>query len=627
MNSDNLVLKCLGWGGLVYLFLCHMVLLCIPRNRLELQRSYLPVFFLKRRKAQTATEAVEQDSNDEDMSFCSRKCVEMQIEVRNLRRKVLVEAYKMTAPARQWAMIVEDAPQGFLAAVVSLTNGFRLFTVAVSIFVPSLRIAFSRLLHDRIAWAVQGWMLQEALAALDHDRFEVCDEFLASIFRLRWVFPERDLGVSLCESSRSTIEEVVRKFLEVRPFRRRHEELDGPEAFVRLMCLELLGREEPGPSSWGEEFIEILKQMRSHELTNVAETIAMASRRIRFRDWREETLALLRPSPRLISKLTQITSLSLNDSRSLEGLDQLKNLTSLQLELQRKAIGSEGCGPLGEGLAQLKNLTSVQLQLQGSGIRSEDCRPLGEGLAQLKNLTSVQLQLQENKIGQEGCKLLGEGLAQLLNLGEPNWFRRLPPPWRRIGSAEEAHVCPAPVAGEQNWSRRLQAARRRIGSAAEPYVCPAPVAGEPNWFRRLPPPWRRIGSAEEPHVSPAPVAEERNWFRRLQVPWRRIGSAEEPHNFPAPVAGERNWLRRLQAPWRRIGSAEEPHVCPAPVAGEPNRLRRLQGAWARHGSIDKSHVCPARVAEEPNFFRRLQSAWPKLDPVDKPHFCQDRFAG
>ncbi len=340
----------------------------------------------------------------------------MQNEVRNLRRKVLVEAYKMTAPARQWAMIVEDAPQGFLAAVVSLTNGFRLFTVAVSIFVPSLRIAFSRLLHDRIAWAVQGWMLQEALDALDHDRFEVCDEFLASIFRLRWVFPERDLGVSLCESSRSTIEEVVRKFLEVRPFRRRHEELDGPEAFVRLMCLELLGREEPGPSSWGEEFIEILKQMRSHELTNVAETIAMASRRIRFRDWREETLALLRPSPRLISKLTQITSLSLNDSRSLEGLDQLKNLTSLQLELQRKAIGSEGCGPLGEGLAQLKNLTSVQLQLQGSGIRSEDCRPLGEGLAQLKNLTSVQLQLQENKIGQEGCKLLGEGLAQLLNL-------------------------------------------------------------------------------------------------------------------------------------------------------------------------------------------------------------------
>lgn len=36
MNSDNLVLKCLGWGGLVYLFLFHMALLCIPRNRLEL---------------------------------------------------------------------------------------------------------------------------------------------------------------------------------------------------------------------------------------------------------------------------------------------------------------------------------------------------------------------------------------------------------------------------------------------------------------------------------------------------------------------------------------------------------------------------------------------------------------
>ena len=241
------------------------------------------------------------------------------------------------------------------------------------------------------------------------------------------------------------------------------------------MRLELLGREGPGPSSWGKEFIEILKQLRSDELTEDAETIAMPSRRIDFRDWGEETLALLRPSPTLISKLTQITILSLDDYRSLQGLGQLKNLTSVQLQLQaigsegvqgawrrigsaegplrlsssscrrtklvQKAaralgeglaqlnnltsvqlqlqdnkIGSEGCRALGEGLAQLKNLTFVQLQLQGNGIDSEGCRALGEGLAQLKNLTSVQLQLQENKIGSKGCRALGEGLAQLKNL-------------------------------------------------------------------------------------------------------------------------------------------------------------------------------------------------------------------
>ena len=423
MNSDNLVLKCLGWGGLVYLFVFHMALLCIPRNRLELQRSYLPVFFLKRRKAQTATEAVVQDSN-KDLSFCSRKCLEMQKEVQNLRRKVLAEAYKMTAPARQWAMIIEDAPQGILAAVISLTNGFRLFTVAVNIFVPSLRIVFSWLLHDRIAWAVQGWMLQEALDALDHDRFEVCDEFLASLCRLRLVFPERELVVSLCKSSKSTAEEVVRKFLEFRPVKGGRDELDGPEAFVRLMRLELLGREGPGPSSWGKEFIEILKQLRSDELTEDAETIAMASRRIDFTDWGEETLALLRPSPTLISKLTQITILSLDDYRSLQGLGQLTNLTSVQIQLQANKIGSKGCRALGEGLAQLKNLTSVQLQLQENDIGSEGCRALGEGLAQLKNLTSVQIQLQANKIGSKGCRALGEGLAQLKNLLSSSSCRR-----------------------------------------------------------------------------------------------------------------------------------------------------------------------------------------------------------
>ena len=38
-------------------------------------------------------------------------------------------------------------------------------------------------------------MLQEALDALDHDRFAVCDEFLASLCRLRLVFPERELVV------------------------------------------------------------------------------------------------------------------------------------------------------------------------------------------------------------------------------------------------------------------------------------------------------------------------------------------------------------------------------------------------------------------------------------------------
>ena len=90
-------------------------------------------------------------------------------------------------------MILEDTPQGVLALLVSLADGFQTFTVVVNIGVPALRITLGWWLHDRIAWEVAEWLLQEALNAADAQQLAVCDEFVASLHRLQDTFPDYDL--------------------------------------------------------------------------------------------------------------------------------------------------------------------------------------------------------------------------------------------------------------------------------------------------------------------------------------------------------------------------------------------------------------------------------------------------
>ena len=86
--------KILGAGALLYLWALHLcILLPNKSNRLELQQSYLPILSLK------APGKAHEHSN----------C-----------KKMLIVFYKQSTPARRWAMLVEDFPQGLKQPVLFL---------------------------------------------------------------------------------------------------------------------------------------------------------------------------------------------------------------------------------------------------------------------------------------------------------------------------------------------------------------------------------------------------------------------------------------------------------------------------------------------------------------------------
>ena len=202
LRSQRIWLQCLGFVALSYLVILHAFLALSSSNRLELQKSYLPVLFLLKRKPAPSDRTAAQGSvQDTVLDGVWHK----------VWRKLPVQLYKQSTPSRQWAMILEDTPQGVLALLVSLADGFQTFTVVVNIGVPALRIMLAWWLHDRIAWQVADWLLQEALNAADAQQLTVCDEFVASLHRLQDTFPDYDLWKHLKGKNAGCCEAATRK--------------------------------------------------------------------------------------------------------------------------------------------------------------------------------------------------------------------------------------------------------------------------------------------------------------------------------------------------------------------------------------------------------------------------------
>ena len=199
LRSQRIWLRCLGLAALSYLVILHGFLVRSSSNRLELQKSYLPVLFLKAKPAPRDPAAADRTVQD---TFC-RTLLD------GVWRKLLVQLYKQSTPSRQFSMILEDTPQGVLALLVSLADGFQTFTVVVNIGVPALRITLAWWLHDRIAWEVADWLLQEALNAADAQQLTVCDEFVASLHQLQDTFPDYDLWKHLKGKNAGCCEEAT----------------------------------------------------------------------------------------------------------------------------------------------------------------------------------------------------------------------------------------------------------------------------------------------------------------------------------------------------------------------------------------------------------------------------------
>ena len=139
LRSQLVPLQFLGVFSLCYLGMFHLVLAWNGSNRVQLEKAYLPVLFLKKQKPRSTT---------------------AEGSTRGFYRKVLVLLYEQVKPSRQWAMLLEDLPQGMVALVVSSVEGFQAFTVVVNIGVPIFRISMAWLLHDFISWQLADWLLK-----------------------------------------------------------------------------------------------------------------------------------------------------------------------------------------------------------------------------------------------------------------------------------------------------------------------------------------------------------------------------------------------------------------------------------------------------------------------------------
>ena len=396
LRSQRIWLQCLGLAALSYLVILHGFLAQSSSNRLELQKSYLPVLFLKR-KPERRDRAVAAGTVQDTL-------------LDGMWRKLLVQLYKQSTPSRQWAMILEDAPQGVLALLVSLADGFQTFTLVVNIGVPVLRITLAWSLHARIAWEIADWLLQEALNAADAQHLTVCDDFVASLHRLQAAFPDYDLWKHLKEKNAGCCEAATGKVQQIQSH-------VGLRFFV---LLQSTNRWENLTDSWDQFTAEQIQEAKG--------SIARASLNLEPSELvlKCEELGLVAATTILeaISKPEKVTSLNLNlDSNNLgpggarvvgEAVAKFQQITNLGLLLDRNNnFGAEGAKAVGDSLGKLEHITNLELSLNGNNIGAEGAKAVGDSLGKLEHITNLELWLNDNNIGTEGAKAVGDSLGKL----------------------------------------------------------------------------------------------------------------------------------------------------------------------------------------------------------------------
>ena len=404
LRSQRIWLRCLGLAALSYLVILHGFLVRSSSNRLELQKSYLPVLFLKKTPAPRDPAAADRTVQD---TFC-RTLLD------GVWRKLLVQLYKQSTPSRQWALILEDTPQGVLALLVSLADGFQTFTVVVNIGVPVLRITLGWWLHHRIAFEVADWLLQEALNAADAQQLAVCDEFVASLHRLQDTFPDYDLWKHLKGKNAGCCEAATRK-------------VQQPQSHPALRLFVFLQQpieEEESPAERWKKVTELLKKLTTQQIQEAKGSITKAALHLepselvlRNCEWVAATTIL-----EAISKPEKVTSLNLaglSNNRPANAravgaaVAKFQQITNLKLWLNYNNIGAEGAKAVGDSLTKLEQITDLEIHLDRNNIGAEGAKAVGDSLAKLEQIANLKLWLDYNNIGAEGAKAVGDSLTKL----------------------------------------------------------------------------------------------------------------------------------------------------------------------------------------------------------------------
>ena len=431
LRSQRIWLRCLGLAALSYLVILHGFLVRSSSNRLELQKSYLPVMLLKRTPAPRDPAAADRTVQD---TFC-RTLLD------GVWRKLLVQLYKQSTPSRQWAMILEDTPQGVLALLVSLADGFQTFTVVVNIGVPVLRITLGWWLHHRIAFEVADWLLQEALNAADAQQLAVCAEFVASLHRLQDTFPDYDLWKHLKGKNAGCCAAATRK-------------VQQPQSHLALRLFVFLqqpvAEEESTAERW-KKVTELLKKCTTQQIQEAKGSITKAALHLEpselvlnCNELSEVVFEWVaaRTILEAIPKPEKVTSLNLNlSSNNLgpggarvvgEAVAKFQQITNLDLNLGHNNIGAKGAKAVGDSLAKLEQITNLKLHLDDNNIGAEGAKAVADSLAKLEQITNLKLHLDDNNIGAEGAKAVADSLTKLEQItdleisfgSQQHWRRR-----------------------------------------------------------------------------------------------------------------------------------------------------------------------------------------------------------
>ena len=400
LRSQLVPLQFLGVFSLLYLVTFHVVLAWNGSNRVQLEKAYLPALFLKKQKPRSTT---------------------AEGSTRGFYRKVLVLLYEQVKPSRQWAMLLEDLPQGMVALVVSSVEGFQAFTVVVNIGVPIFRISMAWLLHDFISWQLADWLLEEALKASDAKQFALCEDFIAALHRLQSTSSFKASDLTLWEHLRHKNEKCCSEAVQ------KAQDDQSHGSFRLFLALQLVGRDSESVEDGWAKINGLFEKCTARQILDATSSFACAASspsglELPYGFDFTKVMAILESirEPQQLNYLAvyaEDEKMGFSGAQALgEQLSKFQRLTTLKLCLRYNNLGSEGGKALGESFGKFQQITDLNISLGGNNLGPEGGKALGEALSKLQQITTLDLDLERNNLGLEDARALADHLSDLVHL-------------------------------------------------------------------------------------------------------------------------------------------------------------------------------------------------------------------
>ncbi|CAE7212773.1 NLRC3 [Symbiodinium microadriaticum] len=192
-QSERPAVKAMAWLSWLYIPAFHAYLLGKKRVLNELASHVLSVWTM----ATETEDAQRQEPERSDETEGPKKCGCFG---RMWQDKALPILYRQTTPTKQQMLLVENAPQAFMAVLYTAAEGGSIIVSVLNIAVPILQVLGARALFPRLRQAVVPWFVKKLKSAIqDEDSltvgrlwkeadFERAPKLLAHVVRVLSVF-------------------------------------------------------------------------------------------------------------------------------------------------------------------------------------------------------------------------------------------------------------------------------------------------------------------------------------------------------------------------------------------------------------------------------------------------------